>query len=138
MAVDQITVTGEGHSFTVTDAQFTQTLRQLDLPFPADKADCAEFLGQMLTIEDEMDRLRGDIQGLVEFYKKRLPLRAVRCAIKVVRARQKLAEHPKEPMGYAQQAQLEEFVQEHIAALDAEKHAAAQAGVDMTSGEVRV
>lgn len=121
---EPVTITGAGRSVTVTGEQLKQAATQLPL-FPVDRVACAEFLDRYLTIEDEIDRLREETQGLVEFYKERLPLRAVRAAIKVVRARKKLAEHHKEPMGYASQAKLEAFVADHIAALDAAKQAAA-------------
>lgn len=109
---------------TLTGEQQTQAAKQLPL-FPVDRVACAEFLDRYLTIEDELDRLREETQGLVEFYKEQLPLRAVRTAIKVIRARKKLAEHHKEPMSYTHQALLEDFVERHIRALDAAKQAAA-------------
>jgi hypothetical protein len=141
MANDTMTISGAGRSVTITDEQLTQAAEQLSLHFPMDKRECAVFLDRYLTIEDEMDRLREEVQDLVESYKDFLPLRAVRTAIKVVRARKKLAEHHKEPMTYASQAQIEGFVQEHIAALDAAKQQAAEEAErstrpvpDMTTG----
>lgn len=125
MSDDTITLTGNGRSVTVTGEQLDQAAEQLRLPFPVDKTACAEFLMQVLTIEDEMDRLREDLQGLVAMYTNQLPLRAVRTAIKVARARKKLAEHHKEPMHYDLQVLIEDFVRDHMAALDAAKQQAA-------------
>lgn len=99
---------------------------QIALPFPVDKTDCAEFLDCYLTFEGEIDRLKTEIATLEAEYKEDLPLRAVKTAIKIVRARKKLAEHHKEPMSYSQQARLEGFVEEHIATLEAAKHQAAE------------
>jgi hypothetical protein len=73
-----------------------------------------------------MDRLREELQGLVELYAESLNLRAVRTAIKVVRARKKLAEHHKDPMSYEHQAEVEAFVADHMARLDAAKQQAAE------------
>lgn len=103
----------------------SQTAQQLSLGFPVDKPTCAAFLDRYVTIEEEMDRLRQEVQDLVTLFNEDLPLRAVRTAIKVVRARKKLAGHHKEPLPYAQQALIEGFVAQHIAALEAAKKAAA-------------
>ena len=102
-----------------------QAAAQVRLPFPVDKSQCAAFLTEYLTLADEMDRLRAQMQGLVEEFTDTLPLRAVRTAIKVIRARKKLAEHPKEPCTYANQALIEEVVRGHLTALDAAKQRAA-------------
>ena len=122
---DTMTISGAGKSVTITGAQLDHAMTQLPL-FPVDKATCAAFLTQALTIEDEMDRLREELQELVEAYGEQLPIRAVRVAIKVVRARKKLAEHHKEPMAYDAQAKLETLVADHLAALEAAKRQAAE------------
>ena len=124
-----ITIDANGRSVIVTDEQISQAAaEQMPLPFPANKDHLAEFLYQVLAIEDEMDRLREVMHDLVKTYKDVLPLRAVRTAIKVVRARKKLAEHHKESCTYANQVLIENFVAEHIACLEsATQEAAAEA-----------
>ena len=122
-----ITISGVGKNVTMSGEQFDHATTQLPL-FPVDKAICVAFLTQALTIEDEMDRLREELQGLVEAYTEQLPIRAVRVAIKVIRARKKLAEHKKDAMDYASQATLEAFVAEQLTALEtAKRQAAAEA-----------
>jgi hypothetical protein len=135
-----MTISGAGQSVTVTGDGLRQITEQLDLPFPVDQEKCKTFLDSYLTIEDEIDRLRAELHGLLQDYKTELPIRAVRTAIKVVRARKKLAEHPKEAMRYEQQARLEGLMRDHIEALDATKEAAVQEVTgahvpDMTRGE---
>ena len=44
-------------------------------------------------------------------------MRGVLTAVKVVRARKKLAEHPKEPLEYIHQGLLEALVERHILGL---------------------
>ena len=140
---DMMTIEGNGRSVTVTDEQSSHAAEQIPMPFPVQRDHCAEFIGQMFAIDNEMDRLREVTHDLVEQYKNVLPLRAVRTAIKVVRARKKLAEHHTEPLDYAQQALIEGFVAAHIAALEAaQQQAAAEAEAsaqrpavpDMTGG----
>mgnify|MGYP001599695196 FL=1 len=118
-------MTEQQHTTIPADTGEAQA-KQLPL-FPVDKHHCGTFLTNYLTIADEMDRLREETQALMETYHTLLPLRAVQTAIKVVRARKKLAEHHKEPMGYDEQMRLEAFVQEHITTMDSAKHEALDA-----------
>ena len=100
--LDTITLSGADQSVTVTQDQCGPGMTQLPL-FPWDKDQCAAFLTEALTIEDEMDRLRAQLQDLVTDFAERIPLRAMRTALKVVRARKKLSAHPKEPMSEERQ-----------------------------------
>jgi hypothetical protein len=88
---------------------------QLDFPFPLDPQDLQTFLSQWLAIEREEDRLREEKRLLRAEYKDQLPLRGLTTAIKVVRARQKLEQHPKEPMTLAHQGHLEAQVEAYLA-----------------------
>src|SRR5215216_4572379 len=80
---------------------------QLTFPYPLDANVLDTYLTQSLAIEDEYDRLREMQRQLDMEYKPHLPLRAVRTAIKVIRARRKLEHHAKEPMGLVHQTYLE-------------------------------
>lgn len=118
-------MTEQQHTTIPADTGEAQA-KQLPL-FPVDKHHCGTFLTNYLTIADEMDRLREETQALMETYHTLLPLRAVQTAIKVVRARKKLAEHHKEPMNYDEQAKLEVFIREHIATMESAKQKAVEA-----------
>ena len=87
---------------------------QLDFPFPLDPPTLAAFLGRVLAIEDEQDRLREELRLLKEEYTENLPIRALLTAIKVVRARDKLEHHPKEPLALVHQGFLEHAVESFL------------------------
>ena len=89
---------------------------QLTLPFTIDATDLTEFLERTIAIEDEMDRLREDMRQHKEQYADMLPLRAVLTALKVVRARRKLAAHTKEPFPLEHQDAMQGLVEAHYAA----------------------
>ena len=105
---------------------------QLDLPFHLDDVKLAAFLTQWLTIEAEEERLREAKRLLKEDYADHMPLRAVLTAVKVTRARHKLAAHAKEPMQREYQTHLEGLVEQHLAAMEVETRDV----VDLTTGEV--
>lgn len=103
---------------------------QTEFPFPYRTTDLEAFLTRAAAIEDEMDRLREDLQELRQEYTDTLPLRGVTTALKVVRARRKLEDHPKEPMKLQHQQVLETEVERWLAHLDAEKE---RAGTEMAT-----
>lgn len=94
---------------------------QLDMSFPIDADILKTFLVQYAAIHDEQDRLREELRLLTEEFKDQLPMRAIRTAEKIIRARRKLAEHAKEPMSYALQGAIEAQVGAALIALEAEK-----------------
>lgn len=96
-------------------------MTQLDFPFSFQPDDLRTFLTRASAIEDEMDRLREEMRALRDEYADVLPLRGVTTALKVVRARRKLENHPKEPMRLVHQALLEGEVERTLAHLDTEK-----------------
>ena len=87
---------------------------QLPLPFPIAQPDLAAFLGAYTVLEDEIDRLKAELAVCKEQYQDALPMRAVLTALKVTRARRKLAAHAKEPLSLPHQAYLEELVDAHL------------------------
>ena len=96
---------------------------QLALAFPVDQEALTAFLGQHITLEEEIDRLKAELVLCKEQYEDLLPMRAVLVAVKVTRARRKLERHAKEPLSLPHQAYLESLVTAHLdaqeAALDA-------------------
>ena len=96
-------------------------MEQLYFPFDFDKTDLDAYLTRALTIENEQERLREDLRLLKEEYAAKLPLRGLQAAVKVLRTRRKLAEHPKEPMTYAEQDALQAVVESHILTMDLER-----------------
>lgn len=82
--------------------------------FALDTDTLKSFLSQYAAIEDQEDTLREEKRLLVEEFKAQLPMRGIRTAVKVLRARKKLAEHPKEPMSYAAQDDIEAQVQTYL------------------------
>ena len=102
---------------------------QMGFPFYCDEAKLAEFLTRWIAIEQEQDRLREDARLLKEEYKDDFPQRAILTAVKVARARRKLADHPKDPMPYAHQSALEALVEAHLFRMDLNRTVP-----DMTSG----
>lgn len=91
---------------------------QLAFPFELDKEDLTTFLAQWCAIEDEQDRLRAELRLLKERYVESFPMRGVLTAIKIVRARRKLATHPKEPMIPVHLSHLETLVAQHMQRID--------------------
>lgn len=87
---------------------------QLPLPFSISMADLTAFLTTYATLEDEIDRLKAELLVCKAQYEDELPMRAVLTALKVTRARQKLANHPKEPLSLPHQAYLEDLVERHL------------------------
>ena len=106
---------------------------QLDFPFPFDAEDLHTFLARMSAIEDEFDWLREEQRLLADEYADALPLRAVRTALKVVRARHKLAAHAKEPLALEHQTMVEERVTHYVNAQQAAKEQTA-GGVTLAAG----
>jgi hypothetical protein len=96
---------------------------QLALPYPLDERELSAFVTQVHAIDNEHDRLREELRTLKECYETHFPVRHVLTALKVVRARQKLAEHAKEPLSYMGQRMLEAWVAAHLVQLEAEGHA---------------
>lgn len=92
---------------------------QLEMPLVIDQSALTAFLDKYLALEDEQDRLREELRLLCEAHKERLPLRGIRTAIKVVRAKHKLEMHTKEPMSLVHQAVLEHMVEMHLSGLQA-------------------
>lgn len=112
---------------------------QLTFPFPFRQDVFETFLTQLLSLELEQARLAQESTRLREAYTDRLPLRAIATATKVVRARKKLMEHPREPLGYEAQAVLEGLVLTCLMRLEEETQAAVKAVMepavpDMTGG----
>jgi hypothetical protein len=93
---------------------------QLDFPYPLDQKRLTVFLAQWVAIEDQLDRLREELRLLKGDYGDAFPMRGVLTAIKIVRARQKLADHAKEPMRPAHLAYLEALVEDHLLQAPAE------------------
>ena len=121
---------------------------QLAFPLRLDQPKLTEFLRRWCAIEDEEDRLREDKRLLKEDYAEDFPMRAVLTAVKIVRARRKLAEHPKEPLPPGHLAFLEALVEEYLLEarqaldmlqtdIDRRLVAGERVAVDMTTGEVR-
>jgi len=100
-------------------------VEQLDFPFDFDPTALETYLTRALTIENEQERLREDLRLLKEEYAAKLPLRGLQAAVKVLRTRRKLAEHPKEPMTYAEQDALQAVVELHMLTMDREREAPA-------------
>ena len=96
-------------------------MSQLDLPFAVDPETLQAYLTRINALEDEQDRLREDARALRAEHTDTLPLRAIHTALKVVRARRKLAAHAKEPVTLEEQALLEAWVERHLDGLDAER-----------------
>ena len=95
-------------------------MEQLDFPFLLDQDKLSEFLTRWLTIEDEEDRLREDKRLLKEAYADDFPMRGILTAVKVIRARTKLAEHPRDGIKHAHQRVLEALVETHLRSLKEE------------------
>jgi hypothetical protein len=114
-----------------------------DLPFPVDAAALEAFLTRVLVLEHEQDRWREALRQLKEEYAGALPMRAVLTAVKIVRARHKLATHPKEPMATEHLALLVDqvawFATGRTAAVEAltRDMDGVTTPLDMTTGEVR-
>lgn len=85
-----------------------------------------EFLEKVLALETEKDRIAEELRLLKEDYAEEFPMRGVLTAIKVVRARAKLAEHPKEPMPLTHLNYLETLVKQHMAVVKIAKKALLQ------------
>lgn len=121
---------------------------QMAFPFPLNQAKLTEFLARWCAIEDEEDRLREVKRLLKEDFSTDFPMRGVLTAVKIVRARRKLAEHPTEGMRPEHLASLEALVEQCLigtrqaldamqAEIDERLAAGERAAVDMTTGEVR-
>lgn len=117
-------------------------MEQLDLPFALDQAKLKTFLRDWCAIEDLEDDLRARKRLLKESHQDAMPMRAVLTAVKIVRAREKLINHPKEPMERVHFAILETLVEQRLLGLTAMAEAiiaqaqARQEPGDMTTGEV--
>lgn len=114
---------------------------QLNLPFALDEQELNLFLTQWVAIENEEDRLREEKRLLKEQYADHFPMRAVLTAVKVVRAKRKLEEHPKEPMRRVHQTVLENLVEQKLSTMDAAQaladlQADGRLHITMTTGEV--
>jgi len=105
-------------------------MEQLDFPFFLDTDKLSEFLTRWLTIEDEEDRLREEKRLLKEAYTDDFPMRGILTAVKVIRARKKLAEHPRDGIKYVHQGVLEALVEMHLRSLQEETRQVP----DMTGG----
>lgn len=101
-------------------------MEQLDLAFPFDNADADAYLARHWALKRELSRVQEDLSTLDLEFQTRLPLRAMRTALKVVLARKKLAEHPKEPLDYCVQELIEDYVLGHLLRLEAETQAAVE------------
>ncbi len=95
--------------------------QQLEFFSYLDNATLQSFLMELSEIEREEERLREQKQDLLKEFEERLPIRWIRTAMKVLRARKKLAEHAKEPLQLAHQTELETLVEQHLDRLDQEK-----------------
>ena len=102
-----------------SDTSTSTTTEQLTLPFYLDQAILTAFLAQWCAIEDEENRLRDAKRVLKEDYADVLPMRGLLTAVKVVRARFKLENHPKEPMSLVHQGILEHAVEMHLSGMQA-------------------
>ena len=109
------------------------TQDQLDFAFPLDKSKLTEFLSKYLAIENEQDRLREELRLLKDDFADALPLRGLLVAVKIVRARLKLENHPKEPMPREHLEYLQTLVEQH---LSAEQQALDALTADITTGEL--
>lgn len=103
----------------MNESDTSTTTEQLTLPFPLDQGKLTTFLTQWCTIEYEEDRLRDVKRLLKEDYANAFPMRGILTAVKVVRARFKLAQHAKEPMPLEHQAILEQVVARHLTGMQA-------------------
>lgn len=92
---------------------------QLSLAFTVDTHHLTLFLNDYMALEDEIDRLKNELLLCKDHYGHLLPMRATLVAVKVVRARKKLEQHPKEPLPLTNQAYLENLVQCHLDMHDA-------------------
>ena len=90
---------------------------QTAFPFFVNETKLKEFLTRFCAIEDEQDRLREEIRVLKQDYAAAFPLRGTLAAIKIVRTRRKLADHPKEAMAREHLEGLEALVEAHLEAL---------------------
>jgi hypothetical protein len=106
---------------------------QLDLPFAYDDRKLGEYLTRACALDDEQDRLREELRLLKESYADDFPMRALSTALKVVRARRKLAVSPKGSLTLAHQAVLEGVVMRHLDALDAERVVPDMTGITFSS-----
>ena len=109
------------------------TQDQLDFAFPLNKSKLTEFLSKYLAIENEQDRLREELRLLKDDFADALPLRGLLVAVKIVRARLKLENHPKEPMPREHLEYLQTLVEQH---LSAEQQALDALTADITTGEL--
>lgn len=83
-----------------------QLVMDLELDMPA----LTQLLKEWKALEEAEDALREQKRMLQEQYTERLPMRAVLTAMKIVRRRDKLAMHPKEPMPVHWQDYLEQTI----------------------------
>lgn len=82
-----------------------------------------EFLTHWIAIEEEQEVLREQQRALREEYGEWFCVRALRTAIKVIRARRTLADHPKEPVPVIAQARFEQLVEQYLLQREAEREA---------------
>lgn len=82
--------------------------------FTIDQEELTQFLTRCIVLEDEIERLNKEKALLTEEFAVSLPMRAVKTAIKVVRAQRKLAAHPEEAMPRVHQSELESLVDQHL------------------------
>jgi hypothetical protein len=102
--------------------------------------DFRAFISRLEAYRAEIARLNEEISTLRDEYREVLPVRHIETAYGIERKRRKLAEHPREPLGYAEQSRLEALVRAHLERVAAETAASLAAvrqglGVpEMTSG----
>lgn len=101
-------------------------VEQMAFPFYCDEAALGRFLTSWLTLETEEERLREEKRVLKEQYQEDFPMRAVLAAIKIVRTREGLAAHPKEPLPREHLESLCDLVERHYHRLAEEIAAVAQ------------
>lgn len=90
-----------------------------------------ECLDRATAIENEMERLRGDLNSLREEYAPYMPVKAVFQALSIVRKRRKLARKGEDALTYSEQDHVEAKVQAY---LDTQEQAMAELE-DLTRGE---
>lgn len=85
------------------------------------QAKMEQFLSSWVSIEEEQDRLREQQRLLREEYADYFSIRALTTAVKVVRAKRKLADHPKEPVPLLYQVRYEDLVTQWLTHLEEER-----------------
>jgi hypothetical protein len=93
-----------------------------DLWFTED--DFRGFVTRLEAYRAEIARLNEEISTLRDEYREILPVRHIETAYGIESKRKKLAEHKREPLGYAEQSRLEALVREHLERVAAETAAA--------------